>query len=123
MNFRRRILIAILPLFGLWIFSGIAGMVVIYFLSRQVGTILHENYDSVVYMRDLNEALERIDSSFQFELAEKDANDQYKSNWKLYLASMESERNNITILPREAELVDRLEQLTKRYQQNGQAHF
>ena len=28
-----------------------------------------ENYDSVVFMRDLNEALERIDSSFQFALA------------------------------------------------------
>ena len=36
-------------------------------------------------MRDLNEALERIDSSFQFALAgrEKDSCKQYEDNWKL----------------------------------------
>ena len=34
-----------------------------------MGKILRENYDSVIFMRDLNEALERIDSSFQFALA------------------------------------------------------
>ena len=69
MTFRRRILIAMLPLFVLLVALGATGTFLIYHLGDQVGKILTENYDSVVFMRDLNEALERIDSSFQFALA------------------------------------------------------
>ena len=69
MTFRQRILVAMLPLFALLVALGATGAVLIYHLGHQIDQILRENYDSVIYMRDLNEALERIDSSFQFALA------------------------------------------------------
>src|SRR5208283_2814233 len=83
MTFRRRILIAMVPLFVLLVALGATGTFLIYHLGDQVGKILTENYDSVVYMRDLNEALERIDSSFQFALAgrQQQSFQQYQENW------------------------------------------
>ena len=57
------------PLFALLVALGGTGTVLIYRLGNRIDEILRENYDSVIYMRDLNEALERIDSSFQFALA------------------------------------------------------
>ena len=86
----------------------------IYHLGSRIEKILRENYDSVIYMRDLNEALERIDSSFQFALAgrEKQSYQQYRTKWKLYDASLAKEQHNIT-LPGEAELVDALTKLTR----------
>ena len=83
MTFRRRIIVAMVPLFVLLIVLGATGSFLINQLGKQVDDILQENYDSVVYMRDLNEALERIDSSFQFALAgrEKQSFQQYQENW------------------------------------------
>ena len=49
--------------------AGGTATILIYRLGTGIDQILRENYDSVIYMRDLNEALERIDSSFQFALA------------------------------------------------------
>ena len=69
MTFRRRIIVAMLPLFALLVALGGTGTVLIYHLGNRIDKILRENYDSVIYMHDLNEALERIDSSFQFALA------------------------------------------------------
>jgi len=68
-TFRQRIIVAMLPLFALLVVLGGTGATLIYSLGSQVDQILRENYDSVIHMRDLNEALERIDSSFQFALA------------------------------------------------------
>ncbi len=84
MTFRRRILIAMVPLFVLLVALGTTGTILIYHLGNQVDEILRENYDSVVFMRDLNEALERIDSSFQFALAgrEEQSHEQYQENWE-----------------------------------------
>ena len=65
-TFRRRIIVAMVPLFALLVVLGGTGTVLIYHLGNRIDRILRENYDSVIYMRDLNEALERIDSSFQF---------------------------------------------------------
>ena len=69
MTFRRRIMMAMVPLFALLVALGGTGTALIYHLGSRIDDILRENYDSVIYMRDLNEALERIDSSFQFALA------------------------------------------------------
>ena len=69
MTFRRRIIVSMVPLFALLVALGGTGTILIYHLGNSIDAILRENYDSVVYMRDLNEALERIDSSFQFALA------------------------------------------------------
>ena len=54
-----------MPLFALLVVLGGTGTILISQLGDKIGQILRENYDSVIYMRDLNEALERIDSSFQ----------------------------------------------------------
>ena len=110
MTFRRRILIAMVPLFVLLVALGMTGTYLIAHLGDQVGNILRENYDSVIFMRDLNEALERIDSSFQFALVgrEEQSFEQYQENWKKYQECLDSEQHNIT-LPGEKELDDQLE--------------
>ncbi len=124
MTFRRRIIVAMVPLFALLVALGGTGTVLIYHLGNRIDEILRENYDSVIYMRDLNEALERIDSSFQFALAgrEQESHQQYEANWKLYDASLSKEQNNIT-LPGEGELVEQLTKLSDRYRRQGDDFF
>src|SRR5262249_47274934 len=99
---------------------GGAGIVLLYRLGGSIDLILRENYDSVIAMEHLNEALERIDSSFQFALAgeEEKARAQYDKNWIAYRESLEVEQHNIT-LPGEQELVDELVELTERYRRQG----
>ena len=48
MTFRRRILMAMAPLFALLVALGATGTFLIYHLGDQVGKILTENYDSVI---------------------------------------------------------------------------
>jgi NtrC-family two-component system sensor histidine kinase KinB len=124
MSFRRRILVAMVPLFLLLIALGATGSFLIDQLGKQVDNILRENYDSVIFMRDLNEALERIDSSFQFALAgkEKQSLEQYRKNWAVYQESLRRETNNITV-PGERKLVDRLTDLSQSYERLGGAFF
>ena len=124
MNFRRRIIMALLPLLVLLAIVGGTATVLIYRLGTRIDVILRENYDSVIFMRDLNEALERIDSSFQFTLAgrETDAQKQYRDNWKEFDKKLNQEQNNIT-LPDEAELVDTLSKLSQQYRQQGDAFY
>ena len=112
------------PLFALLVALGGTGTVLIYHLGNGIDEILRENYDSVIYMRDLNEALERIDSSFQFALAgrEKQSHEQYLANWKRYEACLVKEQHNIT-LPSEAELADSLTKLSADYRRQGDAFF
>jgi signal transduction histidine kinase len=124
MTFRRRIIVAMMPLFALLVALGGTGTVLIYRLGGGIDEILRENYASVVAMRDLNEALERIDSSFQFALAGRgeQSHEQYETNWKLYETALVVEQNNIT-LPGEGDLVDRLTKLTDRYRRQGDDFF
>ncbi len=124
MTFRYRIIVAMVPLFALLVALGGTGTILFYRLGNGIGKILRENYDSVIFMRDLNEALERIDSSIQFTLAgrEKEASPQYETNWKLFDASLLKEQHNIT-LPGERELVDRLMKLSDRYRRLGDDFF
>jgi len=125
MTFRRRIIVAMLPLFALLVVLGGTGTLLIYRLGNGIDEILRENFASVVAMRDLNEALERIDSSFQFALGgrEKESFQQYKTNWRLYESALAVEQNNVTIRPREGELVDRLTKLSERYREQGDEFF
>jgi signal transduction histidine kinase len=124
MTFRRRIIVAMVPLFILLVALGGTGTFLIYHLGDRIDGILRENYDSVIYMRDLNEALERIDSSFQFALAgrEKDSSQQYETNWKRYEAALSKEEGNIT-LPGEAELAANLRTLSGHYRRQGAVFF
>ena len=124
MTFRRRIIVAMVPLFALLVALGGTGTILIYHLGNRIDEILRENYDSVIYMRDLNEALERIDSSFQFALAgrEKESYKQYEASWKLYDAALSKEQHNIT-LPGEEELADKLTTLSNHYRRQGGGLF
>ena len=124
MTFRRRIVAAMLPLFVLLAALGGTGAILIHHLGQQIDRILRENYDSVVYMRDLNEAVERINSSFQFVLSgrEKQSLQQYQDNWNLYDEALAKERGNIT-LPGEQECVDRLTGLSEAYRRRGDQFF
>jgi len=124
MSIRTRILLTLLPLFLLLAALGAAGAVLLYRLGSRIDAIVHENYDSVRYMERLNEALERIDSSFQFALANRDAKarDQFAENWVIFDEFLAAEQQNIT-LPHEGEEVDRLTKLTDRYRKLGKAFY
>jgi len=124
LTFRHRILFTLIPLVILLAALGGTGVVLLSRLGGQIDTILRENYESIGAMERLNEALERIDSSFQFALAgrEEKARQQYDQNWMQYRTHLERQQL-LTAVPGEAELVDRLIGLTDRYQRQGDAFF
>ena len=124
MTFRRRIIVAMMPLFVLLLALGGTAVLLIRHLGNHIAPILRENYRSVLYLRDLNEALAGIDSAFQSALAgsEKEAFRQYEDHWKLYQTSLTKEQNNIT-LPGEEELVEKLTKLSQDYRHRGGEYF
>src|SRR5262245_16772015 len=98
---RQRIVLTLLPLLVLLVVLGSAGILLLDRLGGSIKVILHENLDSVIAMQDLKEALERIDSSFQFTLVagglkdpderrirESGARQAYEANWKNYWHSL-----------------------------------
>ena len=124
LTLRSRILLLLVPpLLILLALAGAAGVTVLH-LGGRINAILRENYDSVIAMQILNEALERIDSAFQFALADQEekARQQFAENWPAYDQGLEKERNNIT-LPGEKELVERLSTLTVQYRKKGESFF
>jgi signal transduction histidine kinase len=124
LSLRYRVLLTLVPILVLLATLGSAALLLLYHLGGRIDAILRENYESVIAMERLNEALERIDSSFQFALAGRDdkARRQYEDNWGRYRAALEIERNNIT-LTGEAELVEHLTALTERYRREGDAFY
>jgi signal transduction histidine kinase/HAMP domain-containing protein len=124
MSLRYRIVLTLLPLLALLALIGTSGAVLLHRLGGRIELILRENYDSVIAMERLNEALERIDSSFQFALAgrEKLARDQFEQNQRPYEDALELERRNIT-LEGEQELFDELSRLSDLYRSEGKAFY
>jgi signal transduction histidine kinase len=123
MTLRQRILFGLVPLVGLLALIGAIGILLLYRVGEHIKDILRENYVSVVAMLDLNEALERIDSSFQFALhGEADARQTYQRNWVEYRRNLEIEENNITV-PGEGDLVAQLKELTEEYRDKGDRFF
>jgi signal transduction histidine kinase len=124
MTLRRRILFTLAPLLALIVVLGGAGVVLLHRLGGRADLILRENYESVRAMFRLNEALERIDSAFQFALSgrEEDARRQYADNWPRFDEQMVAEQQNVT-LPGEQGLVDRLTALAKEYRRRGDEFF
>jgi signal transduction histidine kinase len=121
-SLRFRIVLTLLPLLGLLAVLGGAGVYLLHRLGGRIDAILKENYASVIYMENLKEALERLDSSYTFALAgpeeEEKARLQYQQQWRPYLENLHLEQNNITI-PGEGELVARLTALTDQYHRQG----
>lgn len=124
LTLQKRIALTLVPLLALLLVLGSAGVVLLYRLGTRIDAILRENYDSVIAMEHLGDALERIDSSFQFTLAGREATArvQYEGNWKTYREHLRVEQGNIT-LPGEKELVDELTALTERYEQQGESFY
>jgi signal transduction histidine kinase len=124
MTLRQRLLLILAPLVVLFALLGGAGIALLYRVGARIDRILKENYDSVKYMVALNEALERIDSSFNLAVLgeEKDAREMYDQKWKMYANNLDAERHNITV-PGEKELVDELVRLTEKYHTEGNAFY
>src|SRR5262249_10908842 len=59
LTLRSHILLTVLPLLLLMAVLGGAAVTLLYRLGGSIGTILRDNYDSVLFMERLNEALER----------------------------------------------------------------
>src|SRR5262249_20727640 len=124
MTLRQRLLLTLTPSLVLLAALAGAGILLLQLVSDRMGEILHENYDSVVFMMSLNEALERIDSSFNYAMLgdEAAARAAYAANWKRYQDELRREQNNVT-LEGEQELVDRLVELTAEYRRAGDTFF
>jgi signal transduction histidine kinase/HAMP domain-containing protein len=120
LTLRRRIVLTLLPIFLLMGAIGTAGVMLLLRVGSHIDAILRENYRSVSYMERLNEALERIDSSFNFALAglEEKARNQYETNWPKLDENIRLERGNITING-ELELAQELERLANEYRDQG----
>ncbi|MBI3412151.1 MAG: HAMP domain-containing protein [Planctomycetes bacterium] len=132
MTLRQRILLTLLPLLILLGVLGSAGLLLLHRLGGAIDVILRENYESVIAMQDLKEALERIDSSFQFMLVARGLSDvkekatleakartAFEEHWRNYESALRKEQQNITIHPAEDELVERLLTFTARYRIQG----
>src|SRR5580704_3542896 len=124
LSLRRRLLLMLAPLLALIAAVGGAGVALLSQLGGQADLILRENYASVRAMFRLNEALERIDSAFQFALTgrDDDARQQFRVNWPMFDEQLRVEQNNIT-LPGEGELADRLTALSREYRRRGDQFF
>jgi signal transduction histidine kinase len=123
MSLRYRLWLSFAPLLVLLAALGGGHVLALGLVGGRIEAILQENYRSVEAMNGLNEAAERIDSSFQFALAGRPgARRQYDENWAAYQRHFEVERNNVTE-PGEQELVDELTSLTERFRRLGDRFF
>ena len=125
MTLRTRILLSLAPLGAFLAGLGVAGFLLLDRMGGRIDAILKENYASVQAMFRLNEALERIDSSFQFALAGREdaAVKQFGANWKAFDEQYAVEENNVTIHPTEDELFAHLRTLRADYRARGDRFY
>ncbi|OWK47292.1 sensor histidine kinase [Fimbriiglobus ruber] len=121
MSLRSRLLLALILLTALLAALGAGGLILLDRMSERIDAILKENYASVRAMFQMNEDVERIDSSFQFALSgkEKEAKKQYLQSWAAFEKQYTVEAANVTIHPAEDRLVDRLKILKDDYRARG----
>ena len=96
MSLRFRLWMLFAPLLVLLIALGAAFIYSLGLLGHHIEAILRENYRSVDAMTGLNEAAERIDSSFQFALTGRtDGRKMYDENWAEYRRHLDFEKAKI----------------------------
>ncbi len=123
MTLRQRILLALAPLVCLLALIGASAILLLRQVGNRIEDILRENYVSIKAMIELNQALERIDSSFQFAISGKEeAKQEYDANWAVYEQQLRIEKTNITEVG-EPELVEQLTRLTGEYRKEGDRFF
>src|SRR5436190_16510171 len=110
LSFRQRIVLTLTPLFLLLAALGGSGVVLLSWLGGRIDLILKENYQSVLMMRDLDEAVERMDATFHRgpaagEERRSGALARYQAARAALWDAFGREENNITI-EGEAELVE-----------------
>ncbi len=127
LTLKHRIFLTLVPLLLLLAVLGSAGVLLLLRLGDSINAILRENYASVIAMERLNEAVERIDSSFQIALSGRHdealvqrARRQYEQNSVAYRDALQTEQNNVT-LDGEGALVSQLTSLTGQYFSRGDA--
>ena len=116
-SLRRRLIVSLAPVGLLLAVLGAVGLGVLWDMGGRIDAILRENYVSVQAMTRLNEHLGGIDASFQAALAgrEADARARFDAHWAGFGEQFRIEESNVTILPVEQELVDRLRALRADY--------
>src|SRR5258708_7752014 len=103
LSLQQRLILGFIPILLLIGTMGFFGRFLLGRLGNAANAILRENYDSVDAMVGLNEALERIDSSFQFGIhGQQNASEIFREQWNDYNRFLEKEQRNIT-LPGERE--------------------
>src|SRR5439155_17740514 len=123
MSLRYRLWLLFAPLLVLLAALGVGFVYSLGVVGNRIEDILRENYRSVEAMTGLNEAAERIDSSFQFALAGRPgAKQQYDENWIEYRKHLDFEKANVTE-PGEDVLVEQLNMLTDQYRTLGNHFF
>jgi two-component system, NtrC family, sensor histidine kinase KinB len=124
-SLRHHVVLLLTLLLALLAVQGMLSVWLIGQLGHRIDAILRENYDSVRAMERLNEALERIDSSFQFAMLgqEAEARKDYRANWEQLEKQYNIETGNITILPEERELVEKLRERKDRYREDGDRFY
>lgn len=123
MSLRYRLWLSFAPVLVLLAGLGVGAVYALGLVGGRIDDILRENYRSVDAMNGLNEAVERIDSAYQFALAGRpQARAHYDEWWAVYRRHLDFERSNVTE-PGEAELVARLVELTAQYRALGDRFF
>ena len=123
MSLRYRLWLSFAPLLLLLTGLGAGTIYALDLVGDRIEGILRENYRSVEAMDGMNEAIERMDSAFQSDLAgSPGTKGQYERAWLVYREHLEVERGNITELG-EAELVAELVALSDRYREQGDHFF
>lgn len=125
MTLRRRLFLALIPLLLLPVVVGGVAAWQMLRLSRSAEAILRENYVSVRAMERLNEAVERIDSAFQFALAgqEAEARSTFLAHWADATQQIAVERANVTVYPDEPRLMAELATEAAGYRAAGDRFF
>src|SRR5262249_43884 len=124
-SLRRRLIVSLAPLGILLLVLGVIGLAVLFYMGGRINAILKENYVSVQAMFLMNEGGEGMDWSLQFGVGggEADSRAQFEANWAGFGQQFRVEENNITILPIEQELVDRLRVLKDDYRARGERFY